>query len=322
MSTQEEKYNNITAKLEQRHRERLEQFEQRRQLRLKDKDDTCDLQEGFLEQFNNEKRAVIIQLDLITSDLARPKIMEAFDNLTACLQKIDKYVSDSTVFLPSYDVRRAQEILNKIRDTISQKRVILLPRKKFAFKSRTKESASKEEKGHIEDKPSRTNSNPLFYLSNASMIGIADKANETITLSAAESSDQDVSLLNIDCCDITILGCPGSVQIKNVVGSTVRIGPVARSVFVNNCADSVFHLTMQQLRIHSTISTTFHIHVTSKAIIEDCTDLGFAPLEWSYTGYPDDFQKSGLNIESNNWNKVDDFNWLKLDEHSPNWCAI
>jgi len=63
MSTQEEKYNNITAKLEQRHRERLEQFEQRRQLRLKDKDDTCDLQEGFLEQFNNEKRAVIIQLD-------------------------------------------------------------------------------------------------------------------------------------------------------------------------------------------------------------------------------------------------------------------
>lgn len=33
-------------------------------------------------------------------------------------------------------------------------------------------------------------------------------------------------------------------------------------------------------------------------------------------------QISGLDKTKNNWNKIDDFNWLSVNEHSPNWKVI
>lgn len=36
----------------------------------------------------------------------------------------------------------------------------------------------------------------------------------------------------------------------------------------------------------------------------------------------DHFQKSGLDKSSNNWDQVDDFNWLVADVPSPNWSVI
>ena len=107
------------------------------------------------------------------------------------------------------------------------------------------------------------------------------------------------------------------------MNSRIFCGPVSRSIFVNDCLDSELHLACQQLRIHTTINTKFHIHVTSKAIIEDCEELGFAPYDfYVYEGLDADYQQSGLSRETNNWKDVDDFNWLKLDEPSPNWYLI
>ena len=33
-------------------------------------------------------------------------------------------------------------------------------------------------------------------------------------------------------------------------------------------------------------------------------------------------QASGLDKSRNNWNKIDDFNWLSVTENSPNWTEI
>ena len=33
-------------------------------------------------------------------------------------------------------------------------------------------------------------------------------------------------------------------------------------------------------------------------------------------------QTSGLDRNKNNWNNIDDFNWLSVNEHSPNWTVI
>ena len=33
-------------------------------------------------------------------------------------------------------------------------------------------------------------------------------------------------------------------------------------------------------------------------------------------------QMSGLDKTKNNWNKIDDFNWLSANEPSPNWKVI
>ena len=34
------------------------------------------------------------------------------------------------------------------------------------------------------------------------------------------------------------------------------------------------------------------------------------------------FQLAGLDGSHNNWNEVNDFNWLSSAEHSPNWYTI
>ena len=33
-------------------------------------------------------------------------------------------------------------------------------------------------------------------------------------------------------------------------------------------------------------------------------------------------QEAGLDEGVNNWDKVDDFNWLALDKPSPNWTVL
>ena len=59
-----------------------------------------------------------------------------------------------------------------------------------------------------------------------------------------------------------------------------------------------------------------------QGIIEDCNSVGFAPYNLWYPTLDDDLSMSGLNLEVNNWNKVDDFNWLSNERPSPNWHVL
>jgi hypothetical protein len=121
---------------------------------------------------------------------------------------------------------------------------------------------------------------------------------------------------------VRILGSPGTLHITNMDNVTVLCGPVRTSIFVENCNDCDFVVACQQLRIHTTRQSNFYLHVTSKAIIEDCHSVGFAPYSLSYTQLDDDFLKSGLSKEINNWNDIDDFNWLSTEKRSPNWHIV
>ena len=40
--------------------------------------------------------------------------------------------------------------------------------------------------------------------------------------------------------------------------------------------------------------TRVFLQVTSRAIVEDCSGIQFAPYTWSYPGIDKDFQDSGL----------------------------
>ncbi|TRY72552.1 hypothetical protein TCAL_14117 [Tigriopus californicus] len=108
----------------------------------------------------------------------------------------------------------------------------------------------------------------------------------------------------------------------NLVDCTILAGPVSTSAFIDNSRDCRFVLACQQLRTHSTTHSHFYIHVTSKAIIEDCSDLKFAPYALKYPGMAEDFERTGLDWSVNNWNRVDDFNWLASDQASPHWSVL
>ena len=60
----------------------------------------------------------------------------------------------------------------------------------------------------------------------------------------------------------------------------------------------------QQLRTHETRDSEFYLHVTSKGIIEDCSQVRFAPYNFTYENSDSDFKESGLALDVNNWDKV------------------
>ena len=53
---------------------------------------------------------------------------------------------------------------------------------------------------------------------------------------------------------------------------------------------SFFPLLPFQLRVHVTVDSIFYLHVTSRAIIEDCSRVKFAPYAWTYPGIQDHFK--------------------------------
>ncbi|XP_010003272.1 PREDICTED: tubulin-specific chaperone C, partial [Chaetura pelagica] len=113
-----------------------------------------------------------------------------------------------------------------------------------------------------------------------------------------------------------------TLRVRDCRGCTVLCGPVSTSVLVDGCRDCVLALACQQLRTHRTRRCRFYVQVTSRAVIEGCAEVSFAPYTWSYPGIEGDFESSGLDKNKNSWNVVDDFDWLATDQPSPNWSVI
>jgi len=92
-------------------------------------------------------------------------------------------------------------------------------------------------------------------------------------------------------------------------------------VFVDHCENCTFEIACHQLRIHNTIDTKFGIFTTSKAIIEDTTQVKFYPYSFSYPLRDDDWRVCSLQGKENLWREIQDFNWLK-QEISPNFQLL
>eukprot|EP00051_Salpingoeca_urceolata_P020324 m.303922 g.303922 ORF g.303922 m.303922 type:complete len:105 (-) comp19596_c0_seq13:2153-2467(-) len=93
-------------------------------------------------------------------------------------------------------------------------------------------------------------------------------------------------------------------------------------MFLKRCSNCTFALACQQLRIHDATDTNFYLHVTGKAIIEDCDRLQFAPYTWTYPDIDAHYEVSGLDRSRNMWDQVDDFKWLKAGQPSPHWSVL
>merc|ERR1712110_326830 len=217
-------------------------------------------------------------------------------SLSEEIQKFDTFFNEKSHDLSPYDVRQTQVISVQIKEKFVALQETLKPKKKFGFKSKYKKNASNKSDGS----------------KNKEEKAIAE------TISNISVRNETVSGKIV----VRILGSPGTLHITNMDNVTVLCGPVRTSIFVENCINCDFVVACQQLRIHTTRKSNFFLHVTSKAIIEDCHSVGFAPYGLSYTELDDDFLKSGLSKEINNWNNIDDFNWLSTEKRSPNWHIV
>ncbi|KAI0530354.1 tubulin binding cofactor C-domain-containing protein [Xylaria digitata] len=157
--------------------------------------------------------------------------------------------------------------------------------------------------------------------STAKNIAISDHRGLHIMLpSTASRATSSGSLTNLDRCivDMTIptsTGAPfAGLALRNIKHSLIVAGHVAGPAHITGIEDSIVVVAARQVRMHDCKNVRVYLHCTSHPIIEDCSQMAFAPL-------PTFYANGATTAETNQWDKVDDFKWLK-DTASPNWSVL
>lgn len=309
--------------------ERLQRREQERQLevgrrkqRRQDQEVEEEKSDFFAAAFSRERAAVEELLEAGES-------VEWLEEAAARLQGLQKLLNDSIMFLTSYDLRQGQEALARLQAALAERRQELQPKKRFAFKTRRKDAASVTKVDGAPGAPVAesilTSPPPPLKkggFGRTEVCGFSSLESQVLEKRAEELLQRDVLLTDLSNCKIKLYGNPNTLRLNKARNCTVLCGPVSTSVFLEDCSDCVLAVACQQLRVHTTRDTRIFLQVTSRAIVEDCSGVQFAPYSWSYSGIDKDFEGSGLDRNKNNWSDVDDFNWLVPGVASPNWSLL
>ncbi|KAJ4388084.1 hypothetical protein N0V93_008689 [Gnomoniopsis smithogilvyi] len=105
-----------------------------------------------------------------------------------------------------------------------------------------------------------------------------------------------------------------SLAIKNVSRSLIVAGHVTGPAHITGVKNSVLVVNARQVRIHDCENVRVWLWCGSRPIIEGCKGVRFAEIPGIYLTDKQD-------ASNNQWDQVDDFNWLKA-EASPNWSKL
>jgi len=244
----------------------------------------------------------ILQADLAVDEIGgmKAKLLQLQVFATEC----------STSLLPSYDVKRAQEILEATGASLKTREEQLKPKKKFRFKSREKvraaalagkqragaagSASSSSDSGSGSGSSSGTAATASSYLNGGeedtsySVSGHITPG-EVLVLTAeaiGEVNGAIRSLIIRGCSGTTIIArCVlGSVRVENCQNCHIYLGPCRTSVYLDDMLQVNVFAASHQLRIHKCRDCNLHVRVNSHPIIEDCSGMGFAPYEVTYSG--------------------------------------
>jgi hypothetical protein len=289
----------------------------------------------FKNIFYSKCKTIKDWLDSIESVTDKTKIKKIFDNIDDEITILKTYLFDSKFFLKAYDIRRAQDTLQTLENDATQLETKLIPRKKFGFTNSKCCNKSIVKSSDITDYMKDLTIPKAIYINGVlnedylkgSKFGydtcvLIGKYDETIVLDDTFVNKRGMLLTDMTRCTIKIFGSPNTLQVINLVECNVLIGPVTTSVFIDKCHDCKFSFACQQLRLHTSTNCTIYLQITTRAIIEDSTNIYVAPYNWTYKDQMYHFKISGLNPKINNWNIIDDFNWLSIEKNSPNWSVL
>ena len=313
------KKDQLFRRMDQRQEDRLNQ----KSAFLSEKEANQAQHQQRLQEVDNQAQEIKDYINSIAGKNLDPKgdfmaITEALDDVTRRLQALDQHFKENTEAMAKYDVERAQKVLAQVRTDYLKLQDALQPKKKFGFKSKSKTSSKPAETPKAESAaPSLT---PLTGEDGYRVQNPEGKA--VVDVLATDVEGRDVVVRNLRNCEVRLFGVPSTVHVTDLTNVTLLSGPVQTSVFIENCQDCTFVLACQQLRTHASKNSRFYLKVTSKGIIEDCNDVWFAPYNLDYPELAKHMEKSGLDPHVNNWNKIDDFNWLSSSKQSPHWSIL
>ncbi|XP_057379411.1 tubulin-specific chaperone C-like [Daphnia carinata] len=233
------------------------------------------------------------------------------------LKNLTRFVSENAPSLPAYELRRAHSEITKLKTRILDIEEKTRRQGKFKF------TRTRKEKSTVGNTPPKC---PEDKAKNVRVTEdlfptLCNIKGETIIIDSQDSSNKDIWLDNLEKSTIIINGIPSALHVTHLNDCKVVGGPVQTSVFLEDCFRSTFVIGCQQMRIHKTKECDFYLHIGSRIIIEDCRACRFAPYHREYLGKAEEFNHAKLELAVNNWNSIDDFNWLST-EQSPNWSIL
>ena len=105
---------------------------------------------------------------------------------------------------------------------------------------------------------------------------------------------------------------------KNLMSRQTRKVMWAHTASCAGIQDCTLVLAASQFRMHRAVRTDVHLRARSNPIIEQCSQLRFAPYQLQYENLERQLQESGLAEDTGEWARVQDFDWLRSST-SPNW---
>ena len=245
---------------------------------------------------------------------------DGLDEITSKIKLYREEFYNVMEFLPGYDKLQYSKNYDEELEKVNSLKNKLFPKKKFAFsKANKKQNENIQKKEPIEQKQSIPEKINEIKESPETDLIIKDLTNFTKRYTKEElESKNNILIENIKNCTLYILSTFKACYINNCSNCNIYLGSICGGTHITNCVESNIFLITHQLRIHHNTKNNFYILINSNPIIEYSKENIFHPLKIKYEGYDDNLKKSGIDINNNKWNLVQDFQWLKKDK-SPNF---
>ncbi|GMH25309.1 hypothetical protein Nepgr_027152 [Nepenthes gracilis] len=277
--------------------------------------------DSFLSRFADLKLSITSRLSLIQQS---PESFSKsdLDNASAAISDLDKLLAENSYYLPPYEVRASLKTISGLKESLENLSSQLFPRKKFAFKNKPikRNPANCVPKSEIEN-PNLNSSDKFGDLIRRDLPGFSKRDGEVLMKDFKGEDIRDFTVSDLRSCDVKLKGRSSAIFVHRLRNCKVYAGPVLGSVLIEDVEDCIFVLASHQIRVHNAKKCDFYLRVRSRPVIEDCSEVRFAPYCLHYDGIEEELNESMLDEETGNWAKIDDFKWLRAVQ-SPNWSVI
>ena len=277
--------------------------------------------------------AGVSSLAVSVEDDETTKRRDALMAVNADTRALDRALAEASYYLTAYDARARGRAMAELREEYERCAAVVTPRARFRFKSRGREARAGASANANATNSVQTEGSPSSGRrcsegdggnenENDDGPGVRDRVGQTVVIRDVDESE-DFVLERCADCEIVLLGCARALRAYDLRRCRIYVACVAGSAHVENLVDCVVCVAARQLRVHAARRVRFHVRTSSRPIVEDSRDVGFAQLVVpTDDAFIREMLKSrGLAEDTGAWKNVDDFKWLKASQ-SPNWRLL
>lgn len=253
------------------------------------------------------------------------------DACTGLIDALHAAIAKVATALPTAILESSTRKTEDLQARLRAERERLAPKKKFAFRNRTKvggapgadvaaaAAAAASAPAAVTHDATTHRHTDGFSAGHTKMAGLRQQEEARLVRPAGEDASSNFCLEELRGCEVRLLSSCRALYLRKLARCVVLAIPVAGAIYVTDCEDCTLVIACRQLRVHTSARCAIYLHVASNPIIENCDGLLFAP--YPPPPPPGALETAGLRGDANLWDRVDDFNWIK-SQQSPHWGVL